>query len=54
MIALDARRKKPEAQPVAAHNAPAAVRLHLTTSDTFRERIASLIRALEARKAIRA
>jgi site-specific DNA recombinase len=57
MIALDVRRKELEAQ---ADSAPAPVRLHPKMSETYRDRVAFLIRALangegmdEAREAIR-
>ena len=60
MIALDARRKDLEAQLAAADNAPAPVRLHPKMSETYRERVAALIRGLgtgegmeEAREALR-
>jgi hypothetical protein len=60
MIALDDRRKDLEAQLAAADAAPAPVRLHPTMSQTYRDRVAALIRALaesegmeEAREAIR-
>jgi hypothetical protein len=60
MIALDDRRKDLEAQLAAADNPPAPVRLHPKMSETYRERVAALIRGLgegegmeEAREAIR-
>jgi site-specific DNA recombinase len=60
MIALDARRKELEAQLAQADASPAPVRLHPKMSETYRERVAALIRALaesegmeEAREAIR-
>ena len=60
MIALDARRKELEAQIAQADAAPAPVRLHPKMSETYRERVAALIRGLaasegmeEAREAIR-
>jgi len=60
MIALDDRRKDLEAQLAAADNAPAPVRLHPKMSETYRERVAVLIRGLgagegmeEAREALR-
>ena len=60
MIALDTRRKELEAQLAQADASPAPVRLHPTMSETYRERVAALIRALaksegmeEAREAIR-
>lgn len=60
MNALDARRKELEAQIAQADASPAPVRLHPTMSQTYRERVAALIRALaesegmeEARETIR-
>jgi len=60
MISLDARRKDLEAQLVAADNSPSPVRLHPKMSETYRERVAALIRGLgdgegmeEAREALR-
>ncbi|WP_322893366.1 recombinase family protein [Yoonia sp. 67] len=60
MIALDDRRKDLEAQLAAADNSLAPVRLHPKMSETYRERVAALIRGLgesegmeEAREAIR-
>jgi site-specific DNA recombinase len=60
MIALDARRKELEAQLTQTDASPAPVRLHPKMSETYRERVAALIRALaesdgmeEAREAIR-
>lgn len=60
MIALDVRRKELEAQITRADAAPAPVRLHPKMSETYRERVATLIRGLgegegmeEAREAIR-
>lgn len=60
MIALDARRKELEAQIDQTDAAPAPVRLHPKMSETYRERVAALIRGLaegegmeEAREAIR-
>jgi site-specific DNA recombinase len=60
MIALDARRKELEAQIAQADAAPAPVRLHTKMSETYRERVAALIRGLaegegmdEAREALR-
>ena len=60
MIALDARRKELEAQLAQTDASPAPVRLHPKMSETYRERVAALIRALaesegmeEAREAIR-
>jgi DNA invertase Pin-like site-specific DNA recombinase len=60
MNALDARRKELEAQIAQADASPAPVRLHPTLSQTYRERVAVLIRGLaevegmeEAREAIR-
>ena len=60
MIALDTRRKELEAHLAQADAAPAPVRLHPTMSETYRERVAVLIRGLaesegmeEAREAIR-
>jgi len=60
MIALDVRRKELEAQLAQADASPAPVRLHPRMSETYRERVAALIRGLaesegmeEAREAIR-
>ena len=60
MIALDARRKELEAQLAQTDASPAPVRLHPKMSETYRERVAALIRGLaesegmeEAREAIR-
>jgi site-specific DNA recombinase len=60
MIALDDRRKVLEAQLAAADRSPAPVRLHPKMSETYRERVAALIRGLgdgegmeEAREALR-
>ncbi len=60
MIALDVRRKELEAQLAQADASPAPVRLHPKMSETYRERVAALIRGLaesegmeEAREAIR-
>ncbi len=60
MNALDTRRKELEAQLAQADAAPAPLRLHPTMSQTYRERVAALIRGLaesegmeEAREAIR-
>ena len=60
MIALDARRKELEAQLARADAAPAPVPLHPKMSQTYRQRVAALIRGLadsegleEAREAIR-
>jgi site-specific DNA recombinase len=60
MIALDARRKELEAQLAQVDASPAPVRLHPKMSETYRERVAALIRGLaesegmeEAREAIR-
>jgi site-specific DNA recombinase len=46
MLALDSRRKELEAQLAQADAAPAAVRLHPTMSQTYRDRVANLIRGL--------
>jgi site-specific DNA recombinase len=60
MIALDDRRKDLEAQLAAADNSPGPVRLHPKMSETYRDRVAALIRGLgdaegmeEAREALR-
>ena len=60
MIALDDRRKDLEAKLAVADNPPAQVRLHPKMSQTYRERVAALIRGLaesegmeEAREALR-
>lgn len=60
MIALDTRRTEIETQLAAADAAPAPVRLHPKMSETYRERVAALIRGLaageemdEAREALR-
>ena len=60
MIALDVRRKELEAQLAAVESAPAPVRLHPRMSETYRERVATLIRELgdgagteEAQEALR-
>lgn len=60
MIALDTRRKELEAQLAQADASPAPVRLHPKISETYRERVAALIRGLadsdgmeEAREATR-
>jgi site-specific DNA recombinase len=60
MIALDARRRELEAQLEAQDAAPAPLRLHPKMSETYRARVAALIRGLgdaegfeEAREAIR-
>ena len=61
MISLDARRQEIEAQLVAAEASPAPVRFHPKMSETYRDRVAALIRGLgevngmeEAREALRA
>lgn len=46
MIARDARRKELEAQIAQADVAPAPIRLHPKMSETYRERVAALIRGL--------
>ncbi len=60
MIALDARRRDLEAQLATADSTPAPLRLHPRMSETYRERVAALIRGLaegegmeEAREALR-
>ena len=60
MIALDTRRTDIETQLAAADAAPAPVRLHPKMSETYRERVAALIRGLgtgeemdEAQEALR-
>ncbi|MEZ0469003.1 recombinase family protein, partial [Phaeobacter sp. SYSU ZJ3003] len=60
MITLDTRRKELEAQLAQVDASPAPVRLHPKVSETYRERVAALIRGLaeidgmeEAREAIR-
>ena len=60
MIALDTRRKELEAQLAAQDAAPAPLRLHPKMSETYRDRVAALIRGLtegdgmeEAREALR-
>jgi site-specific DNA recombinase len=60
MIALDTRRKDLEAQLATAEASPALLRFHPKMSETYRERVAALIRGLgetnamdEAREAVR-
>ena len=60
MIALDARREEIEAQLAVAEVSPAPLRFHPKMSETYRERVAALIRGLgegdameEAREALR-
>lgn len=60
MISLDGRRQEIEAQLAAAEASPAPVRFHPKMSETYRDRVAALIRSLgegdgmeEAREALR-